>query len=426
MIAAALCAAGAEKALSNELKKLSLLCNVKLLESGFARVRFEADLEGLYYSLLSLRTADRIFLEAAVFPARDFDELFEGAASVHWDNYIPRGMGLVVDKVRTKTSVLSAETSIQAIVHKACAQKLCGIYKVQRLPEGGKTAVIRVYIERNNARLMLDITGDPLFKRGYRLEGGAAPLRETTAAAMLLLSCWKRKFPLCDPFCGSGTIAIEAALYALDAAAGLGRSFAISDLSIADSKIENKTRALLREKVDFSRTIRIYASDSDNMMIEAAKANLKRALGALLGESEGAGSSAAAIETLLKSPNIPKFRKIDFKNARALDDTGYIISNPPYGKRIGNTESAEKTYSEMPVLLNAFPAWNMAIISDHPGFESFFGKKAAICREITNGALKTFVYEFAAEKNVKTELKKADNEKKILEKNKTKDYNWTW
>jgi len=238
--AVALCAVGAEKVVSNELRKM----NLKVEESLYGRVRFKADTKALYQALIGLRAADRVLLEITSFKATDFDALFEGTANAAWEQLVSKGMGLKVAKVRTNRSQLKAETSIQAIVHKAAAQRLCGKYKVNRLPELAvtpkgeapvKIAEVRVYIEKDIVSLLVDLSGDPLFKRGYRSEGGIAPLRETTAASILFLSGWKRKFPLYDPFCGSGTILIEAAMYAWDIASGLGRQFAMDDLLIADS-----------------------------------------------------------------------------------------------------------------------------------------------------------------------------------------------
>jgi putative N6-adenine-specific DNA methylase len=150
---------------------------------------------------MALRTADRILLEAAFFPAEDFDGLFEGTKAAPWEEFIPKGMGLRVVKVRTNRSKLQAVTSIQAVAHKAAAERLCAAYHVERLNEHGSVAEIRVYVEKDRVSLLLDLSGEPLFKRGYRTEGGAAPLRETTAAAIILLSGWRRKFPLYDPFC---------------------------------------------------------------------------------------------------------------------------------------------------------------------------------------------------------------------------------
>ncbi|MDR1373615.1 MAG: class I SAM-dependent RNA methyltransferase [Treponema sp.] len=395
--AAALCAVGAERVVSNELKKLKL----KVLDSGFGRVRFQADIPALYLALMGLRAADRVLLEAARFPGTDFDALFEGVKAVSWESYVPKGMGLTVTKVRSRGSRLQAVTSIQAMTHKAAADRLCGAFKLGRLPEGGKTAELRVYVERDEVSVLLDLSGDPLFKRGYRREGGAAPLRETTAAALLLLANWRRKFPLYDPFCGAGTIAIEAAMYAWDMAPGLGRRFALSDLALGDSKIEQDVREALLQKVDFSRTIRINGSDTDSRVVSMAKANARRAYdlarGGRIGEEEQAG---------VRLPALPELRTLAVKDAASpcpepdgeggpeAAPPGFIITNPPYGKRLGEPGSAERTYAEMAELARGFPGWKLGVISDHAGFESYFGRKADSVREITNGAIPSYFYEY--------------------------------
>jgi putative N6-adenine-specific DNA methylase len=325
-----------------------------------------------------------VLLEAAWFKAVDFDALFEGAKAVPWEEYIPAGMGLVVAKVRTNRSTLKAETSIQAVVHKAAAERLCVKRGIRRLPEGGDAAEIRVYIEKDQASLLLDLSGDPLFKRGYRTEGGIAPLRETTAAAIILLSGWKRKFPLYDPFCGSGTIAAEAALYAWDMAPGLARRFALEKLLIGNRAAEKQVRDELLGRIDFTRLVRIGGSDADRRAIAGAAANMERALAAVRGRTE--------------KPVLPVFTALSMEEAKppegAGDEAGFIITNPPYGKRLGDPESAEKIYSEMGKLAGNFPGWKLALITDHAGFESFFGRKADSCKEITNGAIHSYFYQY--------------------------------
>ncbi|MDR2019252.1 MAG: class I SAM-dependent RNA methyltransferase [Treponema sp.] len=398
--AAALCAVGAERVVSNELKKLKL----KVLDSGFGRVRFQADIPALYLALMGLRAADRVLLEAARFPAADFDALFEGVKAVPWEEYVPKGMGLAVSKVRSRGSRLEAAVSIQAMTHKAAADRLCGAFKLRRLPEGGKTAELRVYVEKDEVSVLLDLAGDPLFKRGYRREGGAAPLRETTAAALLLLANWRRKFPLYDPFCGAGTIAIEAAMYAWDMAPGLGRRFVLSDLALGNSSIEQDVRKELLQKVDFSRTIRIDGSDADSRAVSMAKANAQRAYDLARG-----GRAGGEGQTGIRLPALPGFRTLAAKDAsnpfpeEHFEDRpkasssaplGFIITNPPYGRRLGEPGSAERTYEEMAELARGFPGWKLGVISDHPGFESHFGRKADSVREITNGAVPSYFYEY--------------------------------
>ena len=387
----ALCGLGVEKAVSNELRKLGGNCQV--LESGFGKVRFRTDPGGIYRALMALRCADRLLLEAGRFPAEDFDALFEGVRAFPWENWVPDGMGLRVAKVRSNRSRLRGIAAIQAMTHKAAADRLCEEYHTPRLPETGPQAELRVYIEKDQASVLLDLSGEPLFKRGYRTEGGAAPLRETTAAALLLLSNWRRKYPLYDPFCGSGTIAIEAALYAWDAAPGLGRRFALSDLVPADRALEEAVRQELLGKVNFERTIRIYGSDSDARAVSLAKSNIQRAYDLARGKKPAPGIRQDA-----RLPWQPDFRVLPLKAARAPEDLGgepgFIVTNPPYGKRLGELAEAEAVYGELGTIGKRFPRWKLALISDHPGFESHFGRKAASCREITNGALESCLYEY--------------------------------
>ncbi|MDR2758886.1 MAG: class I SAM-dependent RNA methyltransferase [Spirochaetaceae bacterium] len=385
-IAVALCAVGAERATSNELKKLKF----RILDSGFGRVRFEADLAGLYRALMALRTADRLLLETARFEARDFEELFEGSRGVPWEEFIPREKGLTVSKVRSNRSRLEAVTSIQGVVHKAAADRLCGAYGVHRLPDGDE-AELRVYLEKDQVSLLLDLSGAPLFKRGYRSEGGTAPLRETIAAAMLLLSGWKRKFPLYDPFCGSGTIPLEGLIYAWDMAPGIGRSFALSGLSLGDPALERTIREELLAKVNFENTIRIYGSDADPRAVSQAKSNLIRAYELARGENPLRGMRLRMPE---KGFPLPDFRLTPMEKTRAPEPHGFIITNPPYGKRLGAPQEAEALYRKMGILTENFPGWKLGLITDHPGFESHFGRKADSLRKITNGAISSYFYEY--------------------------------
>ncbi|MDR2943005.1 MAG: class I SAM-dependent RNA methyltransferase [Treponema sp.] len=384
--AVALCAVGAEKAVSNELRKL----NLKVEESLYGRVRFHADTAGLYQALIGLRAADRVLLEAARFNAAGFDALFDGTLGAQWEQIVPKGIGLKVVKVRSNRSQLKAETSIQAVVHKAAVQRLCGKYKMNRLPEDGKTAEVRVYVEKDTASILVDLSGEPLFKRGYRSEGGSAPLRETTAASIILLSGWKRKFPLYDPFCGSGTILIEALMYAWDMAPGLGRRFAIEDLLVADSKAERSVRDEFRSKIDFSRLVRIAGSDEDTRSVSIAGSNVERLRDIAEGREPQRGIRVSKSSTAAIS-----MKTLPMKEARsAFTDQGFLITNPPYGKRLGDQSQSEQIYREMGGLAERFAGWKLAVITDHSGFESFFGKKADSCREISNGSIPSYFYQY--------------------------------
>jgi putative N6-adenine-specific DNA methylase len=383
--AVALCAVGAEKAVSNELRKLGL----KVEDSLYGKVRFKADAAGLYRSLMGLRAADRVLLEIASFKAEDFDSLFEGTKVAEWERAVPKGMGLKVAKARSSRSRLKAETSIQSVVHKAAAERLCARHKVNWLPEDGKIAEVRVYVEKDAVSLLVDLSGEPLFKRGYRSEGGTAPLRETTAAAMLLLSGWKRKFPLYDPFCGAGTILLEAAMYAWDMAPCLGRRFAIEDLLIADSRTEQAIREEFRGKIDFKRLVRIAGSDEDPRSISIAGSNAARLMDIAEGRTPARGIRQYAGNALIGLTSLPMA-----KTRSPFSDAGFVVTNPPYGIRLGDAAAAEQTYREMGDMGRRFPGWKLALITDHSGFESFFGKKADSCREISNGAVPSFFFQY--------------------------------
>jgi putative N6-adenine-specific DNA methylase len=386
--AVALCAVGAEKAVSNELKKL----DIKVDDSLYGRVCFRVDTAGLYRALMGLRAADRVLLELTLFKADDFDALFEGTSAAAWERIVPKGLGLKVVKVRSNRSRLKAETSIQSVFHKAAAQRLCTRYRLNRLPEDGKSAEIRVYIEKDMVSLLVDLSGEPLFKRGYRSEGGTAPLRETTAAAMLLLSGWKRKFPLYDPFCGSGTILIEAAMYAWDMAPGIGRRFTLEDLLIADGKIEHTVREEFRSKIDFKRIVRIAGSDEDARSVSIAASNVARLRDIAEGRTPQRGIRPPSTD---KENDVIRLKALPMTEAQSsFPEPGFLVTNPPYGKRLGDPAMAEQTYREMGNLGQRFPEWKLALITDHSGFESFYGKKADYCREMSNGAIPSYFYQY--------------------------------
>jgi putative N6-adenine-specific DNA methylase len=404
--AVALCAVGTEKVVSNELKKLGL----GVIESAYGKVRFKADITGLYRSLMGLRAADRVLLEAGCFHAVDFDALFEKTQAIPWEKFVPSGsLGFKIVKVRSSASRLKAETSIQSITHKAVAQRLCAHGGLSRLPDTGQAAEARVYVEKDTVSLLLDLCGEPLFKRGYRKDGGIAPLRETTAAAMILLSGWKRKYPLYDPFCGSGTILAEALMYAWDMSPGLCRNgrisdFAINRLLIADSRLEETVRSEFRARINFERLIRLAGGDEDPASSSLALSNLNNVHALAENRNPLTGIPPAGRLPLVTTTPMnmarPPFEAEPQPSAKcegsSLDDVpkGFIITNPPYGKRLGDIDASIEIYKGMSVLAKNFPGWKLAVISDHPGFESFFGRKADSCREITGGAIHAYFYQY--------------------------------
>jgi putative N6-adenine-specific DNA methylase len=406
------CAIGAEKILSNELRQLEFTP----ISTAIGRVVFtmekagtrisdnplsldshnpviqdsvdEQELRVLYQSNYKLRTADRVYLQLATIPCRDFNDLFEGVRAIRWQDWFKRDVRVVVDKVRIKSSILSSEHSIQSVVHKAMYDCLGKAWGMELLPETGKTAIVRVYIENNVASILLDLSGMPLHRRGYRTTGGEAPIRETLAAILLHLMQWRRKTPLHDAFCGSGTIPIEAAMYAHNIAPGLGRNFALEDLlPFADGssvKMMEDERADAASRIVTDCLVRVTGSDISPQAITAAQANAERAC-----VIAGKALQKAGIDARIPRPD---FTVSDFKDLAAPYEKGLLLSNPPYGERIGDRGSAKELYSSMHSLFLDFPGWDYGFITNHEEFEVAIGKKATKIRNLKSGNLETRFY----------------------------------
>lgn len=376
----ALCAIGAEKVLANEIKKLGYTP----IGNALGRVTFTCPEEGLFRSNLCLRTADRVFLQMASFKAYDFDALFDGVKSIAWQDYFKKDVRLVIDKVRTKQSKLSSEHSIQGMVHKAIYSKLGDVWKMHSMPETGSESVVRIYIEKDTVLVLLDLSGLPLHKRGYRTEGGIAPLRETVACVLLQLMCWRRKTPLHDPFCGSGTLAAEAALYAYNVAPGFGRRFALENLAIYNQKLALSIRQQEAEKIRPDCVARITGTDIDPVAIDRARGNVERAC-------VTAGRALQLIGSDMRIQR-PDFEVADFKDIAAPYESGLIITNPPYGERIGDAEQAEALYKEMSVLFEEFRGWEFGFITSNESFPTAIGKHPQSVKKIKSGNLDTSFY----------------------------------
>ena len=406
------CAIGAEKILSNELRQLEFTP----ISTAIGRVVFtmekadtkvsdnplsldshnpviqdsvdEQELRALYQSNYKLRTADRVYLQLATIPCRDFNDLFEGVRAIRWQDWFKRDVRVVVDKVRIKSSILSSEHSIQSVVHKAMYDCLGKAWGMELLPETGKTATVRVYIENNVASILLDLSGMPLHRRGYRTTGGEAPIRETLAAILLHLMQWRRKTPLHDAFCGSGTIPIEAAMYAHNIAPGLGRNFALEDLlpftGGSSVKMMEDERAEAASHIVTDCLVRVTGSDISPQAITAAQANAERAC-----VIAGKALQKAGIDARIPRPD---FTVSDFKDLAAPYEKGLLLSNPPYGERIGDRGSAKELYSSMHSLFLDFPGWDYGFITNHEEFEVAIGKKATKIRNLKSGNLETRFY----------------------------------
>ncbi|SFI99998.1 putative N6-adenine-specific DNA methylase [Treponema bryantii] len=376
----ALCAVGAERILGNEIKHLGY----KLNGNAPGRVSFFGDDDALFKANLCLRTADRVYLQLAEYDAFDFDALYDGTYAVNWQDFLRKDSRIIVDKVRSYKSKLNSEHSIQGIVHKAIYSKLGDVWHMSSMPETGEESNVRVYIDENKVLVLLDLSGLPLHKRGYRVDGGVAPLRETTAAVLLQEMMWRRKTPLHDPFCGSGTIAIEATLYAFNVAPGFGRRFAVENLPFFNAEraqeIKNEEASKIRTDVE----VRITGSDIDNAAVERSKKNAEYAC-------VMAGRALKSIDISAHIPR-PDFIQSDFADLAAPYDQGLLLCNPPYGERLGDADQARELYKKMGSLWTDFAGWDIGVITSNEEFQDNFGHKTSAIKKLKAGNLDTSFY----------------------------------
>lgn len=314
---------------------------------------------------LNIRTGERVLLTLGTFPARDFDALFEGTRALPWERFIPKN-GQFPVKGHCLNSALRSVPACQSIVKKAIAARLGGKYGLNTLPETGALHQVQFSIMGDEAALMLDTSGPGLHKRGYRAQGVAAPLRETLAAGLVLLSRYRGKDPLCDPFCGSGTIPIEAALIAKNRAPGLNRSFSAQKWSWLDKKLwmSAADEAMDRE---FDGEYEIWGGDIDPEAVALAKHNAR----------------------LAEVEDIVRFDVDDATRFHWGGLYGRVVTNPPYGERVMERKEAEELYRAFGRAWDKLPeGWKLYLLSSHTEFERTFGKRADKKRKLYNGMLK--------------------------------------
>lgn len=328
---------------------------------------------------LRLRTGERVLILLGSFPASTFEELFEGTRKLPWERFIPDGGAFPV-KGFSLNSALHSVPACQSIVKKAVATRLGKVYHRETLPETGALYQIQFSIMKNVASLMLDTTGPGLYKRGYRAVGVAAPLRETLAAALVLLSGYRGKDPFCDPFCGSGTIAIEAALIAKNRAPGLNRTFTAQKwpwLS-SDAWVEAAGEAM---DLEFDGTYDIWGGDIDPAAIRIARDNAVK----------------ADVEDLVR------FEVADARTFSRTEEYGRIVSNPPYGERLMEKREAEELYRDFGRTVQGLPTgWKINILSSHTEFERTFGRTADKKRKLYNGMLKCDLFQYGGKRGRRT------------------------
>ena len=363
-------AAGLEAVVGRELRDLGYECQV---ENG--KVRFSGDLTAIIESNLWLRAADRIKIVVGQFPASTFEELFQGVYRLDWENYLPLGCKFPISKAKCVKSKLHNEPSVQAISKKAVVKKL---QKHFHRPEGvplqelGAEFRIEVSILKDLATVMIDTTGSSLFKRGYRVEKGGAPIKENMAAAILLLSNWYPDKPLIDPTCGSGTFCIEAALMARKIAPGLKRQFAFEEWNWVDQQLVAEARQRAKKQIDWDLELDISGSDIDARLVEIAKKN----------------AQAAGVEDDIH------FKQMRLQDLKTDKTNGVIISNPPYGERLLDDEAIVTLYREMGQTFAPLETWSKFILTSDEQFEVRYGQQADKKRKLYNGTLKVDLYQF--------------------------------
>ncbi|GAB6692259.1 THUMP domain-containing class I SAM-dependent RNA methyltransferase [Streptococcus uberis] len=367
-------AAGLESVVGKEMRALGFDCQV---DNG--KVYFEGDIKAIAKTNLWLRSADRIKIIVGQFPARTFEELFQGVYALDWENYLPLGAKFPISKARCVRSKLHNEPSVQAISKKAVVKKL---QKHYHRPEGvplqeiGSEFNIEVSILKDQATIMIDTTGFSLFKRGYRSQKGGAPIKENMAAAILELSNWYPDKPLVDPTCGSGTFCIEAALIGMNIAPGFNRSFAFEEWSWVDKDDINSVRDEAESLANYDIKLDISGFDIDGRMVEIAKKN-----------AEEAGLA-----------DVITFKQMRLQDFRTDKVNGVIVSNPPYGERLLDDKAVDILYNEMGQTFKPLKTWSQFILTSDEAFEKKFGRQADKKRKLYNGTMKVELYQFFGER----------------------------
>lgn len=348
---------------------------ISRVEDG--RVTFIGDEEAICRSNIFLRTAERVLLQVGRFHATTFDELFEGIKALPWENYIPRDGKFWVKKASSIKSKLFSPSDIQSIAKKAMVERLKEVYHVSWFEENGAPYPVRIFLLKDEVMVTLDTSGDSLHKRGYRLMTSKAPLTETLAAALILLTPWRRDRILVDPFCGSGTFPIEAAMIASGIAPGMNRSFTAEEwTNFIPKNLWYEAVEEAQEQMDTEVKVDIQGYDIDPEVVKAARENAKR----------------AGVEHMIH------FQQRAVADLSHPKKYGFIITNPPYGERLEDKEDLPQLYSEIGASYRNLDSWSMYLITSYEDTEKYIGRKADKNRKIYNGMLKTYFYQFMGPK----------------------------
>lgn len=373
------CHFGLEAVLKKEI--IDLGYDVVRVEDG--KVTFEGDSETICRTNICLRTAERVLLKVGEFKAVTFDELFEMTRKIPWENYIPEDGKFWVTKANSVNSRLFSSSDIQSVVKKAIVERLKTVYKTDWFQENGSEYPIRISVLKDVVTIGLDTTGSSLHKRGYRPAAGKAPISETLAAALILLTPWKKDRIFVDPFCGSGTFVIEAAMIAANIAPGINRKFTAEKWTnlIQKEEWENVRREALEEQnTDIEVDIQGYDIDGD--VVKIARENAK----------------AAGVDKMI---HLQQRAVADLSHPKKY---GFIVTNPPYGERLEEKENLPEIYGAFGKSFQALDSWSAYVITSYEQTEKYFGRKADKNRKIYNGMLKTYFYQFLGPKPPKRKV----------------------
>ena len=359
------CLLGLEKIVGDEVKRLGL-SDVQV-ENG--RILCRGTLADCARLNVNLRCGARVILVLSEFSARSFEELFQGVKAVAWEDYLPKDAAFPV-KGYSISSQLHAVPACQSIIKKAMAERLGSYYGLTQLPETGGKYQVRFSIFKDTVTIGFDTSGEGLYKRGYRAVGVEAPLRETLAAALVILSRYRGRDPFCDPFCGSGTIPIEAALIAKNRAPGLDRSFDAQHFGFLDSRIWLHAADEAQDK-EFHGNYDIWGGDVDPNAVAIARDNARK----------------AGVE------DVVRFEVADMRSFHRDSPYGQLVTNPPYGERLLEKQEAEALYRDFGKVWRQLPeGWRTLVLSSHTEFERTFGKQADKKRKLYNGMIKCDVF----------------------------------
>ena len=367
------CFFGVEKMLAREIKNLGY----EIIKTEDGRVTYKTDEYGIAKSNMYLRCAERVHLKVAEFEARSFDELFEETKRINWAKYIPFGAQFPISKASSIKSKLYSIPDIQSIVKKAVVESLKKSYlETGLLKEDKEKYPIYVFIHKDKVTLTIDTSGTALHKRGYRERANKAPIRETLAAAIMELVPWRPGRTLVDPMCGSGTLLIEAAMKGINMAPGMNREFISEKWRTMDKKIwwdvRREAYAQMNEEVDF----KIYGYDIDEEALEIAREN-----------AEIAGVA-----------DYIEFRYGDATEFTSDEEYGFIVTNPPYGERLEDTDTVKMLYKQLGYAFRKLKNWSYYLITSYEDFENEFGQEATKRRKLYNGMLKSNLYQYIGPK----------------------------